>query len=127
MRGKTRDLLATILVAAIAVPYIGYLVNGDMPLIQDPREMSATGLVLGVLAFQVLRRGDAFDRLGKIEIGLGLVSLALGLVALILAETAAAEILLAVFMGSILVVWAVELMDHVGILHGAHSTALRHP
>jgi hypothetical protein len=29
-------------------------------------------------------------------------------------------------MGSILVVWAVELMDHVGILNGAHSTALRH-
>lgn len=90
MRGKTGDLLATILVAAIAVPYIGYLINGEMPLIQDPRGMSATGLVLGVLAFQVLRRGDAFDRLGKIEIGLGLVSLTLGLVALILAETATA-------------------------------------
>jgi hypothetical protein len=72
-----------------------------MPLIQDPRGMSATGLVLGVLAFQVLRRGHALDRIGKVEIGLGLVSLALGLVALILAETAAAEILLAVFMGSI--------------------------
>jgi hypothetical protein len=77
---ETRDLLATILVAAIAVPYIGYLVNGEIPLIQDPRGMSATGLVLGVLAFQVLRRGDALDRIGKVEIGLGLVSLALGLV-----------------------------------------------
>ena len=46
------------------------------------------------------------------------VSLVLGLVALGLAETAAAEVLLAVFMGSILVVWAVELMDHQGILPG---------
>jgi hypothetical protein len=56
IRGKTRDLLATILVAAIAVPYIGYLVNGEMPLIQDPRGMSATGLVLGVLAFHAAPR-----------------------------------------------------------------------
>ena len=127
MRGKTKDLVATLLVAAIAVPYIGYLVNGEMPLIQDPRGMSAAGLVLGVLAFQVLRRGGGFARLDKVEISLGLVSLTLGLVALILAETAAAEILLAVFMGSILVIWAVEVMDHFGILHDAHSAALRHP
>ena len=42
----------------------------------------------------------------------------LGIVALALAETAAAEVLLAVFMASILIVWAVELMDHAGILPG---------
>ena len=43
----------------------------------------------------------------------------LGIVALVLAETAAAEVLLAVFMASILIVWAIELMDHAGILPGA--------
>jgi hypothetical protein len=37
-------------------------------------------------------------------------------------------VLLAVFMGSLLVVWAVELMDHAGILPGAGDrTGLRHP
>jgi hypothetical protein len=42
-----------------------------------------------------------------------------------LAETAAAEVLLAVFMGSIVVVWAVMLMDHAGVLPGAgHRTGL---
>ena len=119
MRGRVRDLVATLLVSAIAVPYIGYLINGEMPFIKDPRGMSATGLVLGVAAFLVLRRGDTVDTVGKVEIGLGLGALALGLVALFLAETAAAEVLLAVFMGSILIVWAVELLDHLGMLSRA--------
>ena len=65
---------------------------------------------------------------GKVEVGLGLASLALGVVALVLAETALTEVLLAVFMGSILVVWAAELMDHAGILPGAdHRSGLRYP
>jgi hypothetical protein len=128
MRAKTKDLLATLLVAAIAVPYIGYLINGEMPFIKDPRGMAGTGLVLGVVAFLVLRRGDAVDTLGKVELGLGLGSLGLGVVALVLAETAAAEVLLAVFMASILLVWAVELLDHAGVLPGAdHRTTLQYP
>jgi hypothetical protein len=127
MRLKIRDLMATILVAAIAVPYIGYLINGEMPFIKDPRGMSATGLVLGVVAYLALRRGDLFDRVGKAETGLAVLALVLGVVALALAETAAAEVLLAVFMGSILIVWAVELLDHAGILPGAgHRTGLRY-
>ena len=127
MRLKSRDLVATILVAAIAVPYVGYLINGEMPFIKDPRGMSATGLVLGVAAYLVLRRGDLFDRVGKAETGLAVLALVLGVVALALAETAAAEVLLAVFMGSILIVWAVELLDHAGVLPGAgHRTGLRY-
>jgi hypothetical protein len=127
MRLKTRDFVATVLVAAIAVPYFGYLINEEMPFIKDPRGMSGTGLLLGIVAYLVLRRGDAFGTTGKVEMGLALVSLALGVIALALAETAAAEVLLAVFMGSILVVWAIELMDHAGILPGAgHPTGLRH-
>jgi hypothetical protein len=81
---------------------VGYLINGEMPFIKDPRGMSATGLVLGVVAYLVMRRGDLFDRVRKGESALAAVSLVLGLVALGLAETAAAEVLLAVFMGSIL-------------------------
>ena len=48
-----------------------------------------------------------------------MLSLLLGVIALALAGTAAAEVLLAFFMASILAVWAVELMDHAGILPGA--------
>lgn len=116
MKLKVKDLVATLLVAAIAVPYVGYLINGDMPFVKDPRGMSAIGLVLGIASYVVLERGDTYDTVDKAESGLALVSLALGLIALALAETAAAEVLLAVFMGSILVVWAVKLADHAGVL-----------
>jgi hypothetical protein len=44
MRLKARDLVAPLLVALIAVPYIGYLVREEMPFMKDARGMSATGL-----------------------------------------------------------------------------------
>ena len=69
-----------------------------MPFIKDLRGMSATGLVLGVVAYLVMRRDDLSDRVGKAETALAGTSLVLGIVALVLAETAAAEVLLAVFM-----------------------------
>jgi hypothetical protein len=75
-----------------------------------------------------MRRDDLSDRVGKNETALAGTSLVLGIAALALAETAAAEVLLAVFMASILIVWAVELMDHAGVLPGAgYRTGLRHP
>ena len=119
MRLKTRDLIAAGLVALIAIPYVGYLVNGEMPFVEDPRGMAAIGLVLGIAAFLVIRTGDRLDRLGKSELALAGTSLVLGIIALVLAEAAAAEVLLALFMVSILVVIAVELMDHVGVLQHA--------
>ena len=125
MKLTFRDAIASILVAAIAVPYIGYLLNGEMPFIKDPRGMSAVGLVLGAITFLVLQSGNADDRLGQGE-GVGaIVSMALGVAALLLAETAAAEVLLAVFMGSILVVYTFEVADHAGLVH-AHAGARSH-
>lgn len=117
MRLKAKDWFATVLVAAIAVPYIGYLVRGEMPFIKDPRGMSGTGLVLGVAAYLVMTWGDSFDQVGKTETALAVVGLVLGVVALALAEAGAAEVLLAVFLASILVIWAVKLIDHAGLLH----------
>ena len=125
MKLTLRDLVATLLVVAIAVPYIGYLMNGSMPYIEDPRGMSAVGLLLGAVAFLVMRSGDELDRAGKAEAGIALVSLVFGLAALAFAETAAAEALLAVFMVSILVVWAMEMLDHSGAVHWHGPTATR--
>ncbi|GGB92736.1 hypothetical protein GCM10010972_01780 [Cellulomonas carbonis] len=123
---KTKDVVALLLVALIAVPYVGYLVRGEMPFVQDPRGMSAIGLVLGVAAFLTFRWGDQLDRLGWVEIALGVASFGLGVAALLLAETAAAEVWLAVFMASILLVVSIELLDHLGALPGAHRGATAH-
>ena len=116
MKLKARDLIGTVLVIAIGVPYIWYLIEGEAPFIEDSRGMSAVGLVLGLAAYMVMQRGDPDDVADRVEISLSIVSLGLGLLALLLAETASAEVLLAVFMGSILVVWAIKMMDHAGVL-----------
>lgn len=117
MRLKLKDLLATLLMAAIAVPYIGYVVSGEMPLIEDSRGMAGTGLVFGVVAFAVMWRGDAFDRSGKREAAMAVLSLGLGVAAYELSESGAADVLLALFMVSMALVWVVKLFDHSGVLH----------
>jgi hypothetical protein len=126
MRLTTRDYVAAGLGVAIAVPYAGYLVNGEMPFIQDARGMAATGLVLGVAAFLVFRRGGEPGGLSKLDRVLFAASAVLGVVALIVAETAAAQVLLAVFMGSVLVVLVIGLMEHAGILHADHGVRTAH-
>lgn len=125
MRLTLRDLIGTLLVVAIGVPYIGYLLNGEMPFVQDPRGMAGVGLILGAAAFLVLRGGNAKDRVGVTENVVAGVTLVLGLAALAFAETAAAELLLAVFMAAILVMWAAEVADHAGWVPG-HVTASHH-
>lgn len=125
MRLTFRDLLATVLVLAIGIPYVGYLLNGSMPFVQDPRGMSAIGLVLGTAAYLIMRYGDTFGRYEKVTAAMAVAALVLGIVALALAETAAAEVLLAAFMVSILVVWAMELADHTALVH-RHPGAMAH-
>ncbi|TCN42197.1 hypothetical protein EV644_104579 [Kribbella orskensis] len=126
MRLKTRDVFASILLVLVAIPYVGYLVNGEMPFVKDARGMSAVGLVLATVAFLVVWRGDRQNKVWWFT-ALVTTSLALGVVALALAETAAAEAMLGVFMASILVVWTVEMIDRAINGDGLRSaTSPRH-
>lgn len=117
MKLKLNDLFATLLVVAIAIPYIGFLARGEMSPIEDPRGMAGTGLAFGAAAFYVMWRGDPFDRTGKAEAAMTVLSLALGVAAYELSRTAAADVLLAVFMVSMVLVWVVKLADHMGGVH----------
>lgn len=102
-----RDGVATLLVAAIVVPYIGYLVRGSMPFIQDPRGMAATGLVLGLAAAAVLGREAFRGTWGVAAAFFAVVSAGVGVVTFIRAEEGAlSEGLLAVFVVAIVVAWA---------------------
>jgi hypothetical protein len=115
-----RDYVATALVALIVIPYLGYLAWDETPVLQDPRALAGWGIALGLPAFVIIRGADILDWTGLAEVGLAGVSLLLGMAALVLSDTAAADVLLAVFMTSILVVWLVEILDHVGTLPGHH-------
>lgn len=119
-RLTVRDYVATALVALIVLPYITYLVWDETPVLQDPRALAGWGIALGLPAFVIIRGADILDWTGLSEVGAATVSLLLGFTALILSETAAAEALLAAFMASVLVVWLVEVLDHLGVLPGRH-------
>jgi hypothetical protein len=94
MKLAWRDAVATMLVVAVVVAYVGLLVRGEMPFLQDTRGLAGTGLVLGFLAFPVLRwRGKRSD--DRNDTVFALVSLVVGVAALALDETAAADALLA--------------------------------
>ncbi len=125
MKLTMRDFLATLLVAAIVVPYVGFLIRGDMPLISDPRGMASVGLILAVAAFLV---GGVYGvgALGKAEWGLAFAALGVGVAAVLFAETSAAYGLLAAFVVLVIVLWAVKLLDHAGLIRPAMIRHLGH-
>ncbi len=128
MRLTLRDAIATLLVAVVAVGYVGYLIQGEIPFVKDPRGMAAVGLILGTAAFLVARtrRSEAHDRVTSAETYMGVAALVIGVVALILAEIAAAETLLAIFMIAIVAVWAVQMLHHAGLLAGGRGLTATH-
>jgi hypothetical protein len=116
MRLTIRDGLTTLLVAGILLPYAGFLEDGSVPLVRDARGMAGVGLLLGTLAFLSARRRPPVDPRSTVEILLGAAALAVGAAAVLAGETAAGPVVLAVFMLAITAVWAVEMLDHAGVL-----------
>ncbi|HET9111509.1 MAG TPA: hypothetical protein VFN78_11840 [Ktedonobacterales bacterium] len=121
MRLTVRDGIATLLLVAIAIPYIGYLINGSMPFIQDPTGMAATGLILGAAAALVggwiVLRGGMFVELTTVVVGV--VAAALGIGALLsenLFDPMVREIVLGGFMAAIVVLWGFALLRHGGVV-----------
>jgi hypothetical protein len=126
MRFTWKDALVTVLVAAVAVPYIGYLVRGSMPFIEDPRGIAATGLVFGLIAAAVAGR-DAFtqERVGRAGEIVGFVSLGTGLATLIWAESGTlSDVLLATFMGTMALTWALVMVEDSGLLGGHRPSGI---
>ena len=116
MRLSRRDMLVTAIVGAVVVPYVGYLVRGSMPYIQDPRGMAGVGLIgfvagLAVWAFGG-RSSFGSTALIGLELLIGLVALGVGVAALALGS----EALLAWFVGALVLIWAVEMLSRAGLL-----------
>ena len=120
MKLTRKDLIATLLIAAVVVPYVGYLIWGEMPFIQDPRGMAGVGIVGLLLGFAAWGLGLR-SPFGKVMLVLGVATLGLG-VAAALVGAEGSELLLATFIGAIVVVWAIETVHDAGLLGaGAHA------
>lgn len=113
MRLSIRDRIATLLVAGIAVPYLGYRVFGMMPFILDNRAMAGTGLVLGLAACLIGARTGAGLDTGMWLLGvLGAGTLAAGIGALVTGD----DMLLAMLMGGIGLLWVLSTLRHADIV-----------
>ena len=113
MRLTWKDGVATALLGAILIPYGGYLVRGEMPFIEDPRGMAATGIV-GLLACFAAWGVGFHTTLGKIAAALGAIAIGLGVAAALIGAEGS-EVLLAVFVGAVVLVWALETASHAGL------------
>lgn len=140
MRLGWKDAFATVLFAAIVVPYAFYLALGGVTFIQDssggtafgildPTGMSGVGLILGAIAavvggWIVLSEGTAVRYLTG---GLGLLSAVLGILALVgenLFNNATVwESVLGAFIASIVLLWGVAIVRHSGIVRGGETHA----
>jgi len=115
MRLTWKDAIATGLIAAVVIPFVGYLVRGEMPFIQDPRGMAAVGIIGLILSFAAwgLDRGTTF---GKVMLIVGVATLGIG-VAAAAVGVEGSELLLALFIGAVVMVWGIETLFHSGVLH----------
>ena len=117
MKFTWKDVVATLLVAAVVVPYIGYLARGSMPFIQDPRGMAATGLILGAaaaaLAGRAILAGGVWHR---VTLAIGVVTLGFGVAAVWVGSSG---VLLALFTAGIVVTWALAELIHMRALEAS--------
>lgn len=106
MRFTRKDSLATALVAAVVVIYGAYLAFDGIPLVRDATGMAAVGLVLGFASRRIGgRSGFAHERLAFAG---GLGSMALGIAAIVTESDA----VVAVFVASIVGLWAAAMYVH---------------
>jgi hypothetical protein len=135
-----KDAVATVLFAAIVVPYAFYLAWGGVTFIQDsnggtafgildPTGMSGLGLVLGGIAaivggWIVLSEGTVVR---YVTGGLGLLSAVLGVLALVgenlFNNGTVWESVLGAFIASIVLLWGVAILRHSGVVGGAETHA----
>jgi len=114
-----RDLLATLIVAATVVPFIGYSARGSMPFVEDPRGMAGVGIVGSLLAFAAFgRKAFGTGAFESVMVTLGVVTIGFGIAALI-AETVWA--LLVPMVAGLVLMWALALMHDAGLVAPEHA------
>jgi hypothetical protein len=117
MQIRVRDWIATLLVAAIVVPYIGYLVHGSMPFIRDATGMAAVGVVIALVAVSVIGPDGFRGTWGRWATLTGSAAVLLGVATVVLGERAVyGETLLAYFVGAVVVTWLIAVLVDTSVL-----------
>jgi len=109
-----RDAIATVVTAAVLVPFLGYSIRGSVPFIEDPRGMAGLGIV-GILLIVLAFGTEAFraGRTAAIMTVLAVVGLGFGVAALI-AETS--WVLLVPMVAALAALWLVGVVEDAGFL-----------
>jgi hypothetical protein len=110
-----RDVAATILVTALVVVYLSFLASGTVFLIAGTRDMAAVALMLGGAVIALLLADGTSDAVTWLTLTTAVVAVTSGALALAFSPGTEADVLLAVYVGAVLVVWAVELAEHIVI------------
>jgi hypothetical protein len=119
-----RDGAATMLVGAATVVYICNLLSVQVPLISDRGDVAAAGLVLGFVACIVDDWTIKHTALVRTLSVLSVSALGIGIAAM----AAESEILLAVFVGMLVMLWVLSTMAHAGVIPTrSQSDRLRGP
>lgn len=111
MRRYVKDIAATILVIGIVTPYVGYLVRGEVPFIENIPSMAGAGLILGLFAFIIGAQPNSYGtgRYLLVMTVFGLSTLGLGLAA----YTTESAGVLGAFMAMVLVIWLTATTHHL--------------
>jgi hypothetical protein len=115
-----RDAIATVVLAAVAIPYIGYVVWGEVPLVQDPRGMAAVGILGLILSFLAWGIG-LHSTFGKVMLLVGLAAIGIGLAAAFIGSEGS-ELLLVFFMAVLAIVYVAEIAYHATVGRPAHHS-----
>jgi hypothetical protein len=118
MERSTRQVLAGGLVAATAIPYVGYALRGEMPLIEDARGMAFTGLVLGAMAWFILGSRAFGPR--WLGVGGAVVAAGLGIVAAVLETGTASSLFLGAFVAVVVAMYFVSFYEYLRQTGGTH-------
>ena len=116
-----RDLLGTLIIAAVLVPFIGYSARGSMPFVQDPRGMAGVIIVGALLAFAAYGLGREAFGTGTYQwvmVSLSVLTLGFAIAALI-AETVWA--LLVPMVTGLVLMWGLALMHDAGYVAPDHA------
>ena len=107
-----RDGVATLLIGAIVAAYLGHVMSASIPLVTDPGDIAAAGLLLGFLACVIDEWTVTNKAVVRTLSGLSICAVGIGIAVM----ATGSESLLAAFMGTLVALWVVTTVAHAGAI-----------